>query len=374
MKKKTRNAILILIGVLVALFAFRTIYRNYNFEKDNQFLLELKSKAGAGEVTSVLDKMEEIESLSNPIINSEYQKWKKKMYARFVSKNEKIENTSGYKIINDISTIYRNYWRTELLKENPENRTDTLLYSLITDYLVSNHLTKLTKDSLFKTIKNDSELKRIIEGEGFKADFKYRNGFQEVFIWDKETIDTYEVTLPKDTINATVVFIENYHLNGYDNYASMGSSQVGGWALKESATLYCNKSDYDLTSEKFKVSYLKHESSHFTDLNEYPNLSSVDLEYRAKIIELMYCTEKTMYEIILQFLNGANSADRNHSHPYANFILIKNLSKSLFNLEYESDYTNWKKTPVEDINNAAASLYKKSEERLQNNNSLTKII
>ena len=106
MKKKTRNAILILIGVLVALFAFRTIYRNYNFEKDNQFLLELKSKAGAGEVTSVLDKMEEIESLSNPIINSEYQKWKKKMYARFVSKNEKIENTSGYKIINDISTIY----------------------------------------------------------------------------------------------------------------------------------------------------------------------------------------------------------------------------------------------------------------------------
>ncbi|MDG1698168.1 MAG: hypothetical protein P8H93_04530 [Polaribacter sp.] len=374
MKKKTRNAILILIGVLVALFAFRTIYRNYNFEKDNQFLLELKSKAGAGEVTSVLDKMEEIESLSNPIINSEYQKWKKKMYARFVSKNEKIENTSGYKIINDISTIYRNYWRTELLKENPENRTDTLLYSLITDYLVSNHLTKLTKDSLFKTIKNDSELKRIIEGEGFKADFKYRNGFQEVFIWDKETIDTYEVTLPKDTINATVVFIENYHLNGYDNYASMGSSQVGGWALKESATLYCNKSDYDLTSEKFKVSYLKHESLHFTDLNEYPNLSSADLEYRAKIIELMYCTEKTMYEIILQFLNGANSADRNHSHPYANFILIKNLSKSLFNLEYESDYTNWKKTPVEDINNAAASLYKKSEERLQNNNSLTKII
>ena len=185
MKKKTRNAILILIGVLVALFAFRTIYRNYNFEKDNQFLLELKSKAGAGEVTSVLDKMEEIESLSNPIINSEYQKWKKKMYARFVSKNEKIENTSGYKIINDISTIYRNYWRTELLKENPENRTDTLLYSLITDYLVSNHLTKLTKDSLFKTIKNDSELKRIIEGEGFKADFKYRNGFKEVFIWDK---------------------------------------------------------------------------------------------------------------------------------------------------------------------------------------------
>lgn len=370
MKKKTRNIIFIIIGVLACLF----FLGRYNFENDKQTLLQIKSLAANGDVLAVINKMEENPSFTNIPINIAYKKWKKKFESRFITKDEIIENTSGNKVVNDISNIYREYWRNQLLKENPENRTDTVLYSILTEYLVSNQLTKLTKDSLFKTIKNDSELKRIIEGEGFKADFKYRNGFQEVFIWDKETIDTYEVTLPKDTINATVVFIENYHLNGYDNYASMGSSQVGGWALKESATLYCNKSDYDLNSEKFKVSYLKHESVHFTDLNKYPNLSSADLEYRAKIIELMYCTEKTVYEIILQFLNGANSADRNHSHPYANYILIKNLSQLLFNSEYESEYTNWKKLSVEDINNAAASLYKMSEERLQNNNSLTEII
>ena len=374
MKKKTRNIILIIIGIIVLLFLFRLFYRNFDFEKDKQTFIALISKAGSGKVINALDEMRELESLTNPIINFRYQSWKEEMYARFVSKNEIIENTSDNKIINDISNIYREYWRTELLKENPKSRIDTALYINLTNYILSNDLTTLSKDSLSKNIKNDSELKRIIEGEGFKVDFKYRNGFQEVFIWDKETIDTYEVTLPKDTINATVVFIENYHLNGYDNYASMGSSQVGGWALKESATLYCNKSDYDLNSEKFKVSYLKHESIHFTDLNKYPNLSSADLEYRAKIIELMYCTEKTMYEIILQFLNGANSADRNHSHPYANYILIKNLSQLLFNSEYESDYTNWKKISAEDINNAAASLYKMSEERLQNNNSLNEII
>ena len=355
---------------MVALF----FYGKHNFKEDKETLSELMSKAGAGEITYVLDKAEGIESFQNPIVNFVYQRWKKKLYARFNTKGEVFENTSGNKIVNDISNIYREYWRTQLLKENPENRTDTLLYSMLTDYLLSNQLTKLTKDSLSKTIKNDSELKRIIEGEGFKADFKYRNGFQEVFIWDKETIDKYEVTLPKGTINAKVVFIENYHLNGYDNYASLGDSQVGGWAVKESATLYCNKSDYDLNSENFKVSYLKHESLHFTDLNEYPNLSSADLEYRAKIIELMYCTEKTIYERIVQFLNGANSADRNHSHPYANYNLIKNLSQLLFNSEYESDYKNWKKLSVEDINNAAASLYKTSEDTLQKDNNLFEII
>jgi hypothetical protein len=79
---------------------------------------------------------------------------------------------------------------------------------------------------------------------------------------------------------------------------------VGGWAIKEDANLYCNKGDYDLNSEHFKVSYLKHETIHFTDLNEYPQLSSADLEYRAKLIELMYCTQETIYDRVTQFVDS----------------------------------------------------------------------
>ncbi len=374
MKKKTRLVIVILIGVVVSLFLFRTIYRNFDFEKDKQTLLELKSKAGAGEITYVLNEMGEIESLSNPIINFAYQKWKAKMYARFISKDEIIVNTSDHKIVNDISTIYREYWRDELLKESPENRTDSILYKNLIEYLITNHLTILSKDSLSKTIKNDSELKRIIEGQGLQTDFKFRNGFQELYIWDKETIKNYEVILPKQTIQTQVVFIENYLLNGYDYYASLGSSQVGGWAVKESATLYCNKGVYDINSEKFKVSYLKHESLHFTDLNEYPHLSSSDLEYRSKVIELIYCTEETIYDRMEEFINSANNKNRIYSHAYANYILIENLSKLLFNSEFNSDINQWKKIPVDKINKAASLLYNSSEEILQKDTSLTELI
>jgi hypothetical protein len=367
---KIKYILLVTIGIIVALF----IYGKHNFKEDKQTFSELIAKAGTGEITSVLDKSQSIESFQNPIVNFFYKRWKNKLHLRFIAKSEILENTSGNKIIYDVSNIYRGYWKTQLLKKNPKDRNDSSLYNTLADYLLNNQLTKFSRDSLKKTIKNDSELKRIIEGEGFKAEFKYRNGFQEVFIWDKETIDKYRVTLPKDTLNATVIFIENYHLNGYDNYASLGNSQVGGWAIKESATLYCNKSDYDLNSEKFKISYLKHESIHFADLNDYPNLSSADLEYRAKIIELMYCTQKTIYDRILQFLNGASSADRNHSHPYANYNLIKNLSRLLFNSEYESDYTKWENISVETINNAASVLYERSEDTLQNDSSLTEVI
>ena len=53
-------------------------------------------------------------------------------------------------------------------------------------------------------------------------------------------------------------------------------------------------------------------------------------------------------------------------HPeYANYILIENLSKLLFNSKFESDYNKWKQISVEDINNAATSLYNTSEKTLK---------
>lgn len=330
--------------------------------------------AANGDLNTVFAKIKENKSFSNPIVNFIYQRWKKKMYTRFISKEEVFDNTSGNKIVNDISNIYREYWRVELMKPSPENRTDSVLYNNITDYILSNKLTSLSKDSLRKNIKNDSVLKNIIEKEGFKVDFKFRNGFQEIFIWDKESTKKYEVILPKDTVKTTVVFIESYHICGYDDFATFGDSQVGGWAIKESATLYCNKGTYDLNSEKFEVSYLKHESLHFTDLNNYPNLSSTDLEYRSKVIELMYCTEGTIYDRISEFVSGANKADRENSHPYANYVLIQNLSKLIFNSDFNSDINQWKKVSVEKINKAASSLYESSENILQKDNSIKEII
>lgn len=370
MKKKTRNILLITISILVALF----FYGSYNLGNDRQSYREMVSLAGVGNVSTAFIKMEERKSFSNPIVNFIYQRWKKKMYARFISKEEVFENTSGNKIVNDISNIYREYWRVELMKPLPENRTDSILYNNITDYILSNKLTRLSKDSLRKNIKDDSVLKKIIEKEGFKVDFKFSNGFQEIFIWDKEITKKYEVILPKDTVKTTVVFIEGFHIKGYDDFATFGDSQVGGWAIKELATLYCNKGAYDLNSEKFEVSYLKHESLHFTDLNNYQNLSSTDLEYRSKVIELMYCTEGTIYDRISEFVSGANKADRENSHPYSNYILIQNLSKLIFKSDFNSDINQWKKVSVDKINKAASSLYESSEKILRKDNSINEII
>jgi hypothetical protein len=144
MKKVTRNILLITISILVALF----IYGRHNFDNDRQSFREIVSLAGVGDVRTAFIKMEEIKGFSNPILSFIYKRWKKKMYSRFISKEEVFENTSGNKIVNDISNIYREYWRVELMKPLPENRTDSTLYNNIVDYIISNNLTSLSKDSL----------------------------------------------------------------------------------------------------------------------------------------------------------------------------------------------------------------------------------
>lgn len=371
MSKNIKNTILIASVIICCLF----FYSRVNFTQDKQTLMFLKAKAGAGEVTHVLEELGNIESLSNPIINFEYQNWKKKMNTRFLSDENLSEaSSSGSKVIDDVCAIYRTYWKTQLLKSNPSNRTDSTLYNQLTHYLLSNNLTVLSKDSLRKTIKNDHELTKIIDKEGFKSKFMLRNGLQDLLIWNKESRKSYVVTLPKDTVNTTVVFIEDYVLNGYDSYATFGSSQVGGWAKKESATLYCNEHAYNLNSEKFKISYLKHESLHFTDLNNYPNLSATDLEYRSKAIELMYCTEETIYDRVAQFLNGASAENRKHAHPFANYVLMKNLSQLLFQSDYEVGFDHWKKLTPQQINQAASKLYFENEAYLKNNSDAKTVI
>lgn len=98
------------------------------------------------------------------------------------------------------------------------------------------------------------------------------------------------------------------------------------------------------------------------------------MEYRSKVIELMYCTEGTIYDLISEFVSGANKANRENSHPYANYILIQNLSKLIFNSDFNSDINQWKKVSVDKINKAASSLYESSENILRKDNNLNKII
>ena len=88
------------------------------------------------------------------------------------------------------------------------------------------------------------------------------------------------------------------------------TSSTGGWATTDS--LFCLRDDYDLESERFRVSYLQHESRHFADYAIYPELKQIDLEYRAKLTEFAFVEESFM-RLIHHF---ASAASPNEAAPH----------------------------------------------------------
>lgn len=166
----------------------------------------------------------------------------------------------------------------------------------------------------------------------------------------------YPVTTPEDTIDVKVVFMDSVMSNGWEGFATLDTYYPGGWATNDA--LYCAHDSYDLASEDFRISYLKHEGKHFADYKRFPKLESPDLEYRAKLVELS-AAESSLPGLIQFFLQ--NSAyDATNPHANANFCVMRDLSRTLFNKEREEDVEVWKKMPSEQVHLASAALLRKN--------------
>lgn len=179
--------------------------------------------------------------------------------------------------------------------------------------------------------------------------------------------------MPKDTIQIGVTIIENYILRDWGDFATVGDSKHGGWVNSNTGSVYCNEGEYNFNSEKFLIGFLKHEGLHFVDLKKYKNLSATDLEYRSKLVELSYL-DSFLYSRLEEFIVFSNSTNRDFSHPYANYALIKDLSKIFFNSDFESDINKWKDIPIKKINNASIKMLEKSDAFLDKNPETSRIL
>jgi len=97
---------------------------------------------------------------------------------------------------------------------------------------------------------------------------------------------------------------------------------------------------WDLSSERYRVSLLDHESQHFADYPRFPKLAQTDLEYRAKLTELALAHE-SQAELLAMFSAGAKR-DRALPHPFAEWWVIKRIGDRLG----RDDWKAWKPDPV----------------------------
>jgi hypothetical protein len=136
-------------------------------------------------------------------------------------------------------------------------------------------------------------------------------------IWTSNDTVVESVELTDDTYEVELNYLDDFVSYGWSNFAAFGMASTGGWAKKDG--LYCICRHYDLDSERFKLSFLKHEARHYADFKLYPELQPADLEYRGKLTELAY-SEEGIYRLLEQFTKAANRVE-NAPHPLANWYV-----------------------------------------------------
>ncbi len=107
------------------------------------------------------------------------------------------------------------------------------------------------------------------------------------YIWQETDKTDYAVELPDRTEDLTVFWMDGFIMRSWLDWLSDGETGTGGWAKEEG--IYCVRDAYADKSryaEYFNVSFLKHEAQHHADLRRGITKSS-ELEYRAKLVELM---------------------------------------------------------------------------------------
>ncbi len=153
----------------------------------------------------------------------------------------------------------------------------------------------------------------MFQGRGFHFLGGRTSGYYGPYIWRTEELKRYAVELPEGVREYPVKFLDGFVFQGWMDYISFGIVRTGGWSNGD-GLICCVRTAYDLESESFMVSLLKHEAQHAADLERYKGISSEDLEYRAKLVELIYSRER---ELLSQFAGQASGADKANGHARA---------------------------------------------------------
>lgn len=175
---------------------------------------------------------------------------------------------------------------------------------------------------------DDMEENQIAEAfrrKGFHFLGGRTSGHYGPYVWRTTETKTYEVELPDGVQAYTVKLLDGFISRSWIDYLSFGEIGPGGWSDGD-GVINCVKSSYDFDSEDFKVSLLKHEAQHARDLAANPNLPSEELEYRAKLVELIYSSGRNLLE---RFAQEADGGDKSNGHASASNRIMEGFARKL---------------------------------------------
>lgn len=196
-----------------------------------------------------------------------------------------------------------------------------------------------------------NQVTELFRSKGFYFMGGKTSGYYGPYIWKSSETKNYEVELPKGIKEYKVILLDEFVMKGWIDYLSFGKISPGGWTDGD-GIINCIKSSYDFNDESFIVSLLKHEAQHAMDLSNCKDMSSEDLEYRAKLVELIYSKERNLLK---QFALEADNSNNANGHSLASNRITEEFNKKLGN------HAELIKLPMPQIQSIARELFEESE-------------
>ena len=198
------------------------------------------------------------------------------------------------------------------------------------------------------------ELAPIFRRHGLSFLGGQTGGYYGPYSWQTSETVSYEVALPDGIQKYAVKLLDGFITRSWIDYLSFGEIGPGGWA-DHNGTIHCIKSAWDFQSESFRVSLLKHEAQHARDIQSGRGMSSEELEYRAKLVELIYSRERNLLK---EFAQEADPIDKGNSHARAAYRIMREFSDRL-----GTDVVDPSQLSIEQIQTVASLLFEKSQRK-----------
>jgi len=150
-------------------------------------------------------------------------------------------------------------------------------------------------------------------------------GYYGPYLWAATTRTDYNVEIPSGTETVTVFWMDGFLMRSWLDWLSAGEVGAGGWAKPEG--LYCVRQAYadKLDTPAFQISFLKHEAQHHADFR-LGELEPWLLEYRAKLVELIYTPDASF---LASLLASGDASSKANSHAYAAAQIVADLAAYL---------------------------------------------
>lgn len=206
--------------------------------------------------------------------------------------------------LNEILRLYQIYFRDIFYCGLIETQTSNKLL------IELKNLLKMSNADEMLLVK---QLQLRFENEGYHALFGKTQGYYGPYIWKDTNSMTYNVELPDGMMEYTINILKGFVFRGWMDYLTFGRYGTGGWTSPD-GTINCVEQAYDFKSERFLVSFLKHEAQHSVDMKQFPQITPTELEYRAKLVELCYSSDSGLLNKIISV---ADSNKLNDPHAIA---------------------------------------------------------